>query len=125
MEPFTTLDAVAIPIDQPNLDTDQIIPARFLKTISKAGLGQNLFADWRYDDAGQPIAGFPLNRPENQGARILLAGDHFITIEALTAAFEKHLPDAELSSLLSGFPEEPFRIGLWVGGSSTPNSSPP
>ena len=77
MEPFTTLTGrlVAIPAD--HIDTDQIIPARFLKTISKAGLGQNLFADWRYDEAGRPNPDFPLNRPENAGARILLAGDNF------------------------------------------------
>ena len=77
MEPFTTLTArvVAIPVD--NIDTDQIIPARFLKTISKAGLGQNLFADWRYNDEGEPNPDFPLNRPENAGVRILLAGDNF------------------------------------------------
>ena len=77
MEPFTVLTGRLVAIAKDHIDTDQIIPARFLKTISKAGLGQNLFADWRYDDAGQPIAGFPLNRPENQGARILLAGDNF------------------------------------------------
>ncbi len=77
MEPFTTLTArmVAIPAD--HIDTDQIIPARFLKTISKTGLGRNLFADWRYDDEGRPNPDFPLNRPENGGARILLAGDNF------------------------------------------------
>ena len=77
MEPFTTLTGrlVAIPAD--HIDTDQIIPARFLKTISKAGLGQNLFADWRYDEAGRPNPNFPLNRPEHTGARILLAGDNF------------------------------------------------
>ena len=77
MEPFTTLTGrlVAIPAD--HIDTDQIIPARFLKTISKAGLGQNLFADWRYGEDGRPNPDFPLNRPENAGARILLAGDNF------------------------------------------------
>jgi 3-isopropylmalate/(R)-2-methylmalate dehydratase small subunit len=77
MEPFTTLTGrlVAIPAD--HIDTDQIIPARYLKTISKVGLGQNLFADWRYDEDGRPNPDFPLNRPENQGARILLAGDNF------------------------------------------------
>ena len=77
MEPFTVLTGRLVAIAKDHIDTDQIIPARFLKTISKAGLGQNLFADWRYDDAGRPIADFPLNRPENQGARILLAGDNF------------------------------------------------
>jgi 3-isopropylmalate/(R)-2-methylmalate dehydratase small subunit len=66
---------VAIPTE--NIDTDQIIPARFLKTISKAGLGVNLFADWRYDENGQPKPEFQLNQPEVQGANILLAGDNF------------------------------------------------
>lgn len=77
MEPFTTLTSriVAIPTD--HIDTDQIIPARFLKTISKSGLGANLFADWRYDGEGQPRPNFPLNQPEHQGARILLVGDNF------------------------------------------------
>ncbi len=77
MEPFTTLTGRLVAIPKDHIDTDQIIPARFLKTISKAGLGQNLFADWRYDDGGQPVADFPLNRPEYAGARILLAGDNF------------------------------------------------
>lgn len=77
MEPFTTLTSrlVAIPTD--HIDTDQIIPARFLKTIKKTGLGTNLFADWRYDNDGQPNPEFPLNQPQNRGAKILLAGDNF------------------------------------------------
>jgi 3-isopropylmalate/(R)-2-methylmalate dehydratase small subunit len=66
---------VAIPTE--NIDTDQIIPARFLKTISKTGLGINLFSDWRYDEDGRPKPDFPLNQPEVQGANILLAGDNF------------------------------------------------
>ena len=77
MEPFTNLTGRLVAIPKDHIDTDQIIPARFLKTISKAGLGQNLFADWRYDDEGQPVADFPLNQPEYAGARILLAGDNF------------------------------------------------
>jgi 3-isopropylmalate/(R)-2-methylmalate dehydratase small subunit len=77
MEPFTLLTSrmVAIPTD--HIDTDQIIPARFLKTIKKTGLGENLFADWRYQEDGQPNPEFPLNQPHNQSARILLAGDNF------------------------------------------------
>jgi 3-isopropylmalate/(R)-2-methylmalate dehydratase small subunit len=77
MDPFTTLTSriTAIPVE--NIDTDQIIPARFLKTTSKAGLGDNLFADWRYDSEGVPRPDFSLNRPEAQGAQILLAGDNF------------------------------------------------
>jgi len=77
MEPFTTLTGrlLALPVD--NVDTDQIIPARFLKTTSKAGLGQDLFADWRYHPDGSPRPDFPLNQPGAQGAPILLAGDNF------------------------------------------------
>lgn len=77
MEPFTTLTARVVAIPADHIDTDQIIPARFLKTISKAGLGRNLFADWRYDIEGNPKPDFPLNKVENQQARILLAGDNF------------------------------------------------
>jgi 3-isopropylmalate/(R)-2-methylmalate dehydratase small subunit len=77
MEPFKTLTShiVAIPVE--NIDTDQIIPARFLKTTTKAGLGRHLFADWRYNADATPKPDFVLNRPEAQGARILLAGDNF------------------------------------------------
>lgn len=77
MEPFDRLTGrlVALPVE--NIDTDQIIPARFLKTTTKVGLGANLFADWRYDSAGAPRPEFPLNRPEVQQAQILLAGDNF------------------------------------------------
>ena len=60
-----------------NVDTDQIIPARFLKTTSKTGLGDQLFHDWRYDAAGAPKADFVLNRPAAQGAQVLVAGDNF------------------------------------------------
>ncbi len=77
MKPFTTLSARVVTIPTDHIDTDQIIPARFLKTISKSGLGKNLFSDWRYDDAGQPNPDFPLNWPANHGAQILLAGDNF------------------------------------------------
>ena len=57
-----------------NIDTDQIIPARFLTTTTRAGLGKSLFSDWRYDASGAPKPDFPLNRPETQGCRILVAG---------------------------------------------------
>jgi 3-isopropylmalate/(R)-2-methylmalate dehydratase small subunit len=70
-----TSNTVVLPIE--NVDTDQIIPARFLKTTSKAGLGKQLFSDWRYDSSGQPKADFLLNRPEAKGAAILVAGDNF------------------------------------------------
>src|SRR5579859_1234373 len=77
MEPIVpfTARAVALPIE--NIDTDQIIPARYLKTTNKQGLGDNLFADWRFDANGKPLAEFPLNKPEAKGAQILLAGYNF------------------------------------------------
>src|ERR1700704_2785805 len=77
MNKFTPFESsmVILPID--NLDTDQIIPARFLKTISKEGLGDQLFFDWRYDAEGKPKPDFILNTPEGRTAEILLAGDNF------------------------------------------------
>lgn len=77
MQPFTNFESriVALPIN--NVDTDQVIPARFLKTISKQGLDQQLFYDWRYDEQGRPKPDFILNRPEARGAEVLLAGDNF------------------------------------------------
>lgn len=77
MNKFTPFESkfVVLPID--NVDTDQIIPARFLKTISKEGLGDQLFNDWRYDAAGNPKPDFVLNTPEAKQARILVAGDNF------------------------------------------------
>ncbi|MBZ2180472.1 MAG: 3-isopropylmalate dehydratase small subunit [Acidobacteriota bacterium] len=60
-----------------NIDTDQIIPARFLKTISKEGLGDQLFFDWRYNADGSPKADFVLNTPAAKASRVLLAGDNF------------------------------------------------
>jgi len=66
-----------VPLPNENVDTDQIIPARYLKTTSKEGLGKALFADWRYDSQGNPRPDFILNRAEMAGARVLLAGDNF------------------------------------------------
>jgi 3-isopropylmalate/(R)-2-methylmalate dehydratase small subunit len=57
-----------------NIDTDQIIPARFLTSTSRSGFGKNLFADWRYDSAGNPKPDFALNKPEARGAQVLVAG---------------------------------------------------
>ncbi len=77
MNQFTTLTSKIVPLPNENVDTDQIIPARFLKVTDKKGLGDNLFADWRYNADGSPRADFILNRPEMQGRQILLAGDNF------------------------------------------------
>ena len=77
MKKFSEFSSRLVPLPVDNIDTDQIIPARFLKTISKEGLDQNLFYDWRYDADGNPKPDFILNQPRAQGAEILLAGDNF------------------------------------------------
>jgi 3-isopropylmalate/(R)-2-methylmalate dehydratase small subunit len=74
---FQNFQSRMVPMPQRNIDTDQIIPARFLKTISKEGLGGNLFCDWRYDAQGKPKPEFILNQPRAAGAQVLLAGDNF------------------------------------------------
>jgi 3-isopropylmalate/(R)-2-methylmalate dehydratase small subunit len=74
---FQNLVSRLVPMPQRNIDTDQIIPARFLKTISKEGLGDNLFCDWRYDTLGRPKPDFILNQPRAKGAQVLLTGDNF------------------------------------------------
>jgi 3-isopropylmalate/(R)-2-methylmalate dehydratase small subunit len=77
MEPLRTIVSRTVVVPRENVDTDQIIPARFLKVTDKQGLGKALFSDWRYDEAGAPRADFVLNRPEAQGCRVLVAGDNF------------------------------------------------
>ncbi len=77
MTPFSKLSSRIVPLPIDNIDTDQIIPARFLKTISKEGLDKNLFCDWRYNEDGSEREDFILNKPESKGAQILLAGDNF------------------------------------------------
>jgi 3-isopropylmalate/(R)-2-methylmalate dehydratase small subunit len=74
---FTAFESRLVPFPVDNIDTDQIIPARFLKTISKEGLGDQLFYDWRYDSGGKPKPDFILNQPASKSAQILLAGDNF------------------------------------------------
>lgn len=76
MEKFTTLTSTIVPLPIENVDTDQIIPARFLKATSKDGFGDNLFRDWRYDKNNQPISDFILNNPTYSGS-ILVAGKNF------------------------------------------------
>lgn len=76
-EPFTAFSSKVVPLPAENVDTDQIIPARFLKVTDKAGLGENLFSDWRYNADGTPKPDFVLNRPEMRGRQILLVGDNF------------------------------------------------
>ena|SRR5690606_38389583 len=75
-EKFTTLKSTAEPLPIENIDTDQIIPARFLKATTREGFGQNLFRDWRYDAEGNPKQDFVLNNPKYSG-KILVAGKNF------------------------------------------------
>ncbi len=77
MEKFTTLSATMVAIPTENIDTDQIIPARFLKVTDKNGLGDNLFSDWRYNEDGSPKEDFILNTEQGKQAQILVAGDNF------------------------------------------------
>ena len=74
---FETFSSKTVVLPIENIDTDQIIPARFLKAVSKDGLGESLFLDWRYNLDGSPKPEFPLNKPEAKGAKILVAGDNF------------------------------------------------
>ena len=76
MEKFTTLKSKAIPLNVANIDTDQIIPARFLKATDKKGFGDNVFRDWRYDESGDLKSDFPLNNPKYSGS-ILVAANNF------------------------------------------------
>lgn len=86
IEPFKTVTGVVVPLDRANVDTDQIIPKQYLKSIKRTGFGVNLFDDWRYLDPGEPGEDhskrrlnpeFVMNQPRYQGAEILLAGENF------------------------------------------------
>jgi 3-isopropylmalate/(R)-2-methylmalate dehydratase small subunit len=77
MEPFTTLTSTCVVLAVDNIDTDQIIPARFLKTTERRGLGAHLFADWRYDEQGRPRTDFALNAPAAHRAAVLVTGRNF------------------------------------------------
>ena len=76
-ESFGSFTSALVPLPNENVDTDQIIPARFLKTTEKSGLASALFNDWRYEADGSPRPDFILNQPEMQGRQVLLAGDNF------------------------------------------------
>jgi len=77
MRPFTRLDAPVAPLPLANIDTDQIIPKQFLKTVDRAGLAKGLFYDLRFDGEGKAKPDFVLNRPEYKGAGVLVCGDNF------------------------------------------------
>src|SRR5215510_9687445 len=77
MEPLRIHSGLAVPLERPNVDTDQIIPKQFLKRIERSGYGQFLFYDWRYVSDGKPNASFILNEPRYSGATVLIAGRNF------------------------------------------------
>ncbi|MDZ4372328.1 MAG: 3-isopropylmalate dehydratase small subunit [Phenylobacterium sp.] len=77
MEAFTRLDATAAPLPLANIDTDQIIPKQFLKTVDRAGLAKGLFYEYRFDEQGREIPDFVLNQPAYKGAGVLITGDNF------------------------------------------------
>ena len=77
MEKISSITSRTVVLPQADIDTDQIMPARFLTTTTREGLGKAAFADWRYDANGDPIPDFPLNRPEAKGAKILVGGNNF------------------------------------------------
>ncbi len=77
MEPIRIIRSRTVVLPRANVDTDQIIPARFLKVTDRRGLGRALFSDWRYGDGGAPRPDFVLNRPEAAGCQVLVAGDNF------------------------------------------------
>jgi 3-isopropylmalate/(R)-2-methylmalate dehydratase small subunit len=77
MEPIQTFSSTIVALPMENVDTDQIIPARYLRTTNKDGLGDALFSDWRYNADGSPKPDFVLNRPDVRGARVLIAGHNF------------------------------------------------
>lgn len=79
MEPFNTVTAIAAPLDRVDVDTDQIIPKQYLKSIGKTGFGKYLFADWRYldGDSARPNPDFVLNQPRYKGAQVLVTRDNF------------------------------------------------
>ncbi|MFO0581345.1 MAG: 3-isopropylmalate dehydratase small subunit [Anaeromyxobacter sp.] len=77
MEPLKVIESRTVVLPRENVDTDQIIPARFLKTTDKKGLGRVLFSDWRYDASGAPRPDFVLNTKAAEGCRVLVAGDNF------------------------------------------------
>src|SRR5258708_29358578 len=77
MEPFRAFPSPTVVLDTDNIDPDQICPARFLTATTRGGFGAALFADWRWDGQGRPRPEFALNRPEAEGARVLVAGRNF------------------------------------------------
>jgi 3-isopropylmalate/(R)-2-methylmalate dehydratase small subunit len=139
-EPFSSVTSAVVPIPRNDIDTDQIIPARFLKTVNRAGLGDQLFFDWRYLPDGEPNPDFVLNHPEMAGRAILVAGDNFgcgssrehapwaLTAWGIRAVISSSFADIFRNNALKNgllpiqvSPEELSRIGALLG--SHPSST--
>ncbi len=115
MTPFPALTSRSVVLPQANIDTDQIIPARFLSTTERAGLGKHAFNDWRWQADGSPHPGFAFNQPQNAGRQILLAGPNFGC-----GSSREHAPwalvDLGLRAIVSGQIADIFRSNALKNG---------
>jgi 3-isopropylmalate/(R)-2-methylmalate dehydratase small subunit len=115
LEPLLRVRSRTVCLPDANIDTDRIIPARFLTTTSREGLGRHAFNDWRWREDGTPDPDFPLNRPEAQGARILVAGRNFGC-----GSSREHAPwallDAGLGAVISAEIADIFRSNALKNG---------
>ena len=114
MEKFTTLKSKAIPLNVANIDTDQIIPARFLKATDKKGFGDNVFKDWRYNDSGDLKSDFPLNNPKYSGSILVAANNFGCGSSREHAAWA--LVDYGLKVIISSFFADIFRANALNNG---------
>ena len=116
MEPFKRVTGIAVPLNRPNVDTDAIVPARFLRRIDRKGWGEVLFYDWRYKDDGEPDPSFVLNEPGYENAKILIAGRNFGSgssrEHAVWAIFQSGIRVVIASSFADIFHKNCFENGL-------------
>ncbi|MFQ5474134.1 MAG: 3-isopropylmalate dehydratase small subunit [Dehalococcoidia bacterium] len=116
MEPFKKVTGIAVPLDRSNVDTDAIVPARFLRRIERRGWGEVLFYDWRYKDDGEPDPSFVLNQPGYENAKILIAGRNFGSgssrEHAVWAIFQSGIRVVIASSFADIFHKNCFENGL-------------
>jgi len=111
MKKLIQIESTCVPVNIENIDTDQIIPARFLKATDRKGFGDNLFRDWRYDKEGNPKPGFPLNNPKYKG-QILVAGKNFGSGSSREHAAWA-VADAGFRVVVSSFFADIFRNYYW------------
>ncbi len=115
MNPVRTIESATICLPTANIDTDQIIPARFLTTTERSGLGRHAFHDWRYDEDGTPNPEFVLNQPASRGAQILVSGPNFAC-----GSSREHAPwallDAGIRAVISSEIADIFRNNALKNG---------